>query len=104
MSNLDSINCKKRKRSGEKVYKFKTFGEQGYPTEFNHGSFRQNVKALLEFGNTETVSWGGMASWSFQLQVQRNPPSHILLFVIEEPIELSLNPHCKHCLYVGTYF
>ncbi|KAL8105772.1 PHD finger protein MALE STERILITY 1 [Apium graveolens] len=101
MSNLDSINCKKRKRPGEKVYKFKTFGEQGCPTEFNHGSFRENIKALLEFGNTETVSWGGMASWSFQLQVQRNPPSHILLFVIEEPIELSLNPHCKHCLYVG---
>lgn len=101
MSHLEASSCKKRKRSGERVFKFKTFGEQGYPVDFNYCSFRQNVKSLLEFGNTETVLWGGMASWSFQLQIHRNPPAHILLFVIEEPIELSLNQHCKHCLYIG---
>lgn len=103
MSHMEASSCKKRKRCGERVFKLKTFGEQGYPIDFNYGSFRQNVKALLEFGNAESVLWGGMSSCSFQLQVHRNPPSHLLLFVIEEPIELSLNPHCNHCLYIGTH-
>ncbi|KAK3020775.1 hypothetical protein RJ639_045847 [Escallonia herrerae] len=99
MAYFDQMGCKKRKR-GERVFKFKTFGEQGHPVEFK-GSFRQNVKSLLAFGNLENSLCGGLASWSFQLEVHRNPPDHILLFVVEEPIEVSLNRHCKHCLHVG---
>ncbi|KRH74860.1 hypothetical protein GLYMA_01G047400v4 [Glycine max] len=42
-----------------------------------------------------------MPMWSFQHEVHHHPPLHILLFVIEEPIEAALNRHCKHCQYVG---
>ncbi|KAM7487826.1 hypothetical protein LguiB_025310 [Lonicera macranthoides] len=100
MSNLDPNGIKKRKR-GDRVFKFKTFGEQGHPVEFN-GSFRQNLEALLQFGNLEIgLCGGGVSCWSFQLEVHRHPPNYIFLFVIEEPIELSLNRHCKHCVYIG---
>ncbi|XP_012072383.1 PHD finger protein MALE STERILITY 1 [Jatropha curcas] len=101
MSHLDiTSNCKKRKR-GEKVFRFKNFGENGYPVEFD-GSFRENVKALLELGYSESNICTGIPSWSFQLEVSCHPPFYILLFVIEEPIEASLDHYCcKHCLYVG---
>ncbi|KAA8529892.1 hypothetical protein F0562_034504 [Nyssa sinensis] len=99
MSHLDLSGCKKRKR-GERVFKFKTFGEKGNPIE-SSGPFCQNMKALLEFGHSESGLCSGMESWSFQLEVHRHPPLHILMFVVEEPIELSLNRHCKHCQYVG---
>ncbi|CAK9173043.1 unnamed protein product [Ilex paraguariensis] len=99
MSHFDLTGCMKRKR-GERVFKFKNFGKEGFPVEFN-GSFLQNVKALLEIGVLEKGLCGGMASWSFQLEVNRHPPVYILLFVVEEPIELSLHPHCKHCQYIG---
>ncbi|XP_059645827.1 PHD finger protein MALE STERILITY 1 [Cornus florida] len=97
MSHLDLTGCKKRKR-GEKVFKFRTFGEHGCPIE-SRGPFWQNLKALLEFGHSE--SGGGMASWSFQLKVHRHPPVHVFLFVVEEQIEASINRHCKHCQFVG---
>ncbi|XP_022877144.1 PHD finger protein MALE STERILITY 1 isoform X1 [Olea europaea var. sylvestris] len=99
MSHLDLSGCKKRKR-GETVFKFKTFGQRGYPAEFN-GSFLQNVRELLEFGQVETHLSGAMTSWSFQLEVFRHPSLHVLLFVIEEPIELSFHHHCQHCQYIG---
>ncbi|KAI3734155.1 hypothetical protein L6452_13618 [Arctium lappa] len=100
MSSLDPSGCKKRKRV-ERVFKFKAFGEQGYPIE-SCGTFRDNVKALLEYGNVEMAFVNGMTFWSFQLEVHRHPPSHILLFVVEESAEASsLNRHCKHCIYVG---
>ncbi|XVE57886.1 hypothetical protein DITRI_Ditri04bG0126200 [Diplodiscus trichospermus] len=92
--------CRKRRRGGENVFKFKSFGENGCPVEFD-GSFRENVKALLEYGHLENNLCNGMLSWSFQLEVHRHPPFHILLFVVEEPIEASINLHCKHCQYVG---
>ncbi|KAK6146655.1 hypothetical protein DH2020_020524 [Rehmannia glutinosa] len=99
MSQLDLSGCKKRKR-GERVFKFKVFGERGYPTDFK-GSFQENVKALLEFGQVENGVCGTMASWSFQLEVRRHPMMHLFLFVVEEPIELSLEFSCKHCQYIG---
>ncbi|XP_023734537.1 PHD finger protein MALE STERILITY 1 [Lactuca sativa] len=99
MSSLDPSGCKKRKRV-ERVFKFKAFGEQGYPIE-SCGTFRDNVKALLEYGNVEMAFVNGMTFWSFQLEVHRHPPSHVLLFVVEESVEASLNRHCKHCIYVG---
>ncbi|XP_051144489.1 PHD finger protein MALE STERILITY 1 isoform X2 [Andrographis paniculata] len=42
-----------------------------------------------------------MASWSFQLEVRRHPLLHLFLFVVEEPIELSLELRCKYCHYIG---
>lgn len=99
MSSLDPSGCKKRKRV-ERVFKFKGFGEQGYPIE-SCGTFRDNVTSLLEYGNVEMVFMNGMTVWSFQLEVHRHPPSHVLLFVVEESVEASSNRHCKHCIYVG---
>lgn len=103
MSNLDLSGSKKRKRNDQRVFKFKTFGEQGFPTEFIGCNFEQNVKLLLEFAQPEENGDHAMASWSFQLEVHRHPPMHIFLFVVEEPVELSLSHHCKHCKYIGMY-
>ncbi|XP_071715538.1 PHD finger protein MALE STERILITY 1 [Rutidosis leptorrhynchoides] len=99
MLSLDPSGCKKRKRV-DSVFKFKAFGEQGYPIE-SCVTFRENVKALLEYGNVEMVFMNGMTVWSFQLEVHRHPPSHVLLFVVEESVEASPNRHCKHCIYIG---
>lgn len=91
---------KKRKRGESRVFRLKTFGETGHPAEMNELSFRDNLGKLLEFGHFE--SSGLMGSWSFQLEVHRHPnPLHVLLFVVEEPIEASLNLRCNHCQYVG---
>lgn len=100
MLNVDVIGNKKRKRCG-RIFRFKNFGEPGYPVMFT-GSFRENVNALLEYANLESNVNMGMPIWSFQLEVHHHPPLHILLFVIEEPIETALNRHCKHCQYVGN--
>lgn len=99
MSYLDLISSKKRKRE-ERVFRFKIFGENGYPVEFD-GSFQQNIKKLLELGHFERNGCSRMPSWSFKLEVIRQPSFHILLFVFEEPIEASPEHHCKHCQYVG---
>ncbi|XP_073286198.1 PHD finger protein MALE STERILITY 1 [Primulina huaijiensis] len=99
MSQLDLSGFKRRKRE-ERVFKFKMFGERGYPAEFN-GSFHENVRALLKFGQFESGVCGGRASWSFQLEVRRHPLLHLFLFVVEEPVELSIELHCKHCHYIG---
>ncbi|KAK4484107.1 hypothetical protein RD792_011327 [Penstemon davidsonii] len=99
MSQLDLSGCKKRKR-GERVFKFTMFGERGYPAEFN-GSFQENVRALLDFGQVENGVCGAMASWSFHLEVRRHPLMELFMFVVEEPIELSLEVHCKQCHYIG---
>ncbi|PNT15750.2 hypothetical protein POPTR_010G101300v4 [Populus trichocarpa] len=99
MSYLDLISSKKRKRE-ERVFRFKIFGENGYPVEFD-GSFQQNIKKLLELGHFQRNICSRMPSWSFKLEVIRQPSFHILLFVVEEPIEASLEHHCKHCQYLG---
>ncbi|XP_019454984.1 PREDICTED: PHD finger protein MALE STERILITY 1 [Lupinus angustifolius] len=99
MLNVDIVSNKKRKRCG-RIFRFKNFGEDGYPVMFT-GAFRENVNALLEYANLESNVGIGMPMWSFQLEVHHQPPLHILMFVIEEPIEASLNRHCKHCQYVG---
>ncbi|KAK2429061.1 RING/FYVE/PHD zinc finger superfamily protein [Trifolium repens] len=100
MLNVDVIGNKKRKRCG-RVFRFKNFGEQGYPVMFNGTSFRENVNTLLEYANLESNLNMGMVMWSFQLELHHHPPLHILLFVIEESIEAALNRHCNHCQYVG---
>lgn len=99
MSSLDLTGCKKRKRE-EKIFRFKSFGEYGYPIEFD-GSFIDNLKGLLECGQMEGSSCDGFPTWSFQLEISRHPPIYKLLWVIEEDIEASSSHHCKHCLYVG---
>jgi hypothetical protein len=87
MSHLDLIGRKKRKR-GEGVFRFKSFGEPGYPIDFV-GQFWENAKALLEFGHLESNSYCEMPSWSFQLEIHRHPPFHMLLFIVEELVEAS---------------
>lgn len=101
MLNVEVIGNKKRKRCG-RIFRFKNFGEPGYPVMFTGPSFRENVSALLEFANLESSLSMGVSIWSFQLEVHHHPPLHIFLFVIEEPIEAALNRHCKHCQYVGN--
>ncbi|RAL47878.1 hypothetical protein DM860_011463 [Cuscuta australis] len=100
---VDAEGCKKRKvmRGERMVYKFKRFGEYGCPGHFDSHSFEENVRALLEYAKPEVGLCGAMRSWSFQLELHRHPPSHVFLFVIEEPVELSPNPKCKHCQYIG---
>ncbi|KAH9614450.1 hypothetical protein KSS87_002216 [Heliosperma pusillum] len=106
MSQLEYLHgCnKRRKRSSadQRVFRFKSFCEPGYPAEFN-GPFWKNVRALLEFGHMENnQSSNGMISWSFQLEVHRHRPDHrVFLFIIEEPIEASVCRYCKHCRYIG---
>ncbi|KAJ6738733.1 PHD FINGER PROTEIN MALE MEIOCYTE DEATH 1-RELATED [Salix koriyanagi] len=99
MSYLDLISSRKRKRE-ERVFRFKIFGENGYPAEFD-GSFEQNIRKLLELAHFDRNNCSRMPSWSFKLEVIRQPTLHITLFVVEEPIEASLEHHCKHCQYVG---
>ncbi|CAN1297409.1 PHD finger protein MALE STERILITY 1 [Linum perenne] len=112
MSRHSDVSCCPRKRKrcggggGERVFRFKSFGQKGYPIEFDGSSFRQNVEALVGVGNLESsnVVWNGvgmMRSWSFQLEVNRHPPSHVFLFVLEELIEKSVDQHCKHCQFTG---
>ncbi|KAL7000721.1 hypothetical protein U1Q18_001874 [Sarracenia purpurea var. burkii] len=102
MSGLDLTSAKKKRKRGEMMFKFKMFGEQGHPVNWS-SVFLDNVKALLEFGQVESNLWGGtMSSWSFQLEIHRHSrPDHVLLFVVEESVESSLERHCKHCQYVG---
>ncbi|GER37148.1 RING/FYVE/PHD zinc finger superfamily protein [Striga asiatica] len=88
--------CRKRKR-GERVFKFKVFGERGYPTEFK-GSFHDNVRALLEYGQQVEVC-GPMPSWSFHLEVRRQPLLHLFLVVVQE--DMSIDLRCNHCHYIG---
>jgi len=101
MLNVDVVGNKRRKRCG-RVFRFKNFGEQGYPVMFKGVSFRENVNALLEYANLESNLKMGMPMWSFQLELHHHPPLYILLFVIEESIEAALNRHCNHCQYVGN--
>ncbi|KAL0296535.1 UNVERIFIED_CONTAM: PHD finger protein PERSISTENT TAPETAL CELL 1 [Sesamum radiatum] len=68
MSQLDLSGCKKRKR-GERVFKFKVFGERGYPAEFNGSTFQENVRALLYgewcvWGDGELVVSAGDMRWN----------------------------------------
>lgn len=100
---------RKRRRGGggcggDRVFRFKSFGENGYPAEFV-GRFRENVTALLlGFGRLESGECdGGLRCWSFRLQVQRQPPFYVVLFVVEEPVEAATaaTRHCKQCQYVG---
>ncbi|OVA08645.1 zinc finger protein [Macleaya cordata] len=96
---MNPTGFKKRKR-GERVFRFRNFCEPGHPVEFN-GPFRDNIRKLLEFARVETKLCEGMNSWSFQLELHRHPPVCISLFVIEEQIEKSVSPHCHYCQYVG---
>ncbi|XP_010674317.2 PHD finger protein MALE STERILITY 1 isoform X1 [Beta vulgaris subsp. vulgaris] len=106
MSQLEYLHScnKRRKRSSadQRVFRFKSFCEPGYPAQFD-GPFWKNVRALLEFGHMESnLSNNGMVSWSFQLEVHRHKPHHrVFLFVIEEPIEGSIYRYCRHCRYIG---
>ncbi|KAK4742992.1 hypothetical protein SAY87_000993 [Trapa incisa] len=100
MSSLDLSGCKKRKRE-ERTFRFQSFGEKGCPIEFDGSSFIENLKRLLECGQVEG-SWGsGFPTWSFQMEISRQPPIYKLLWVVEEDVNALSGRYCKHCLYVG---
>ncbi|KAK8478979.1 hypothetical protein V6N13_096194 [Hibiscus sabdariffa] len=48
--------CRKRRRrrGSERFFKLKSLSENGWPVEFD-GSFRDNIKALVECGHMETI-------------------------------------------------
>ncbi|KAK1263960.1 PHD finger protein MALE STERILITY 1 [Acorus gramineus] len=93
--------CKKRKR-GERVFKFKSFGHPGHPAADFDRPFHQNIRALLEFGHPEPSLLGGcLPCWSFQLEIHGNPPVIIYLYVVEEQIKSSSCRHCHHCRHIG---
>ncbi|GAB2223307.1 hypothetical protein Droror1_Dr00017447 [Drosera rotundifolia] len=104
------IGCKTKRKKwpGERrAFRLKSFGNHGYPAEFNR-SFWRNVKALLEHGDFEsnlvTSKEGVMLScWSFELELHRHRPERtVFLFVVEELVESSSgHRHCKHCQYIG---
>ncbi|KAI4385851.1 hypothetical protein MLD38_003841 [Melastoma candidum] len=103
-----SISDRKRKRGGGggdgRVFRFKTFGEQGNPAEFDGRCFLENLRQLLDYGHFEgnDVCFRGFPCWSFVLEVNRQPPVHVVLLVIEEPFDpSSLGQGCKPCLFVG---
>ncbi|KAL5722056.1 hypothetical protein ACHQM5_005624 [Ranunculus cassubicifolius] len=101
MTHLSASGCKRRRRGGAgKFFGFKTFCDQGNPVYFN-GSFRDNIKKLLEFAHSENSLSGGMRSWSFQFELDNHPSVHISMFVIEELMESSPSRHCLHCQYIG---
>ncbi|XP_048499401.1 PHD finger protein MALE STERILITY 1 isoform X2 [Beta vulgaris subsp. vulgaris] len=81
MSQLEYLHScnKRRKRSSadQRVFRFKSFCEPGYPAQFD-GPFWKNVRALLEFGHMES-------------NLSNN----------EEPIEGSIYRYCRHCRYIG---
>ncbi|KAJ4974318.1 hypothetical protein NE237_007492 [Protea cynaroides] len=98
MTQVNLSGFKKRKRGG-RAFGFKAFCKPGYPVDFN-GLFHQNINTLLELGSPETNLCSGMQSWSFQLELHRQPSVHISLFIIEEPTEASSHSHCNHCVYI----
>ncbi|MQM08469.1 hypothetical protein Taro_041326 [Colocasia esculenta] len=93
----------KKRRRGSRIFRLKTFCDPGHPVHFKAGSsFQENVSSLLEFGNQEESLHGpATRCWSFQLEVHRNPPSSVLLFVVEEMVEKSHPLRCQHCSFIG---
>ncbi|KAL1558528.1 PHD finger protein MALE STERILITY 1-like [Salvia divinorum] len=51
---MSQFDLSRKRKRGDKVFKFKAFGARGYPA----GSFLENIRALLETNP--------MSTWSFQ--------------------------------------
>ncbi|CAA6664732.1 unnamed protein product [Spirodela intermedia] len=100
---MHTANGTSRKRMrGDRILRLKTFCDPGHPVNFKGSSFRENVSSLLEFG-CRAEGWNGPGTncWTFQLEVHRNPPACISLFVVEELVEMSDSLRCHHCTSIG---
>ncbi|KAJ4812634.1 hypothetical protein LUZ62_025200 [Rhynchospora pubera] len=98
---LSLENLPKRKR-GEVVFKFESFCESGYPTRFTGLSFRENIGTLLGFGTAELTGAHGEAKfWSFQLELNRHPPTFVKLVIVEEDVKKSSCRQCHFCRFIG---
>lgn len=101
---LNPENLPKRKR-GEVIFRFESFCEPGYPTRFTGLSFRENIEALLGFGSAELTGTHGEAKfWSFQLELNRHPPTTVRLIVVEEDVKKSSCRQCRYCRFIGMAF
>ncbi|XP_078179634.1 RING/FYVE/PHD zinc finger superfamily protein [Carex rostrata] len=98
---LNLENLPKRKR-GEVIFRFESFCEPGYPTRFTGLSFRENIETLLGFGSAELTGTHGEAKfWSFQLELNRHPPTTVRLIVVEEDVKKSSCRQCRYCRFIG---
>lgn len=91
---------RKRKR-GDQIYRFDSFGEPGQPTHFN-GTFQENIEALFGHGHPETSDHEGMKLRSFQLELHHHPPTILRLFIVEEFVGMSPYRRCHYCRSAGT--
>lgn len=97
-------NLPKRKR-GEVIFRFESFCEPGYPTRFTGLSFRENIGTLLGFSSAELTGAHGEAKfWSFQLELNRHPPTTVRLIVVEEDVKKSSCRQCCYCRFIGMAF
>ncbi|XP_038985288.1 PHD finger protein PERSISTENT TAPETAL CELL 1 [Phoenix dactylifera] len=90
---------RKRKR-GDQIYTFDSFGEPGQPTDFN-GTFQENIEALLGYGHLEAPDHEDMKFRSFQLELHRHPQTILRLFIVEELVGMSLCRRCRYCHSAG---
>lgn len=99
---LSLENLPKRKR-GEIIFRFESFCEPGYPTRFTGLSFRENIGTLLGFSSAELIGAHGEAKvWSFQLELNRHPPTTVRLIIVEEDVKKSSCRQCRYCHFIGT--
>jgi hypothetical protein len=98
---LSLENLPKRKR-GEVIFRFESFCEPGYPTRFTGLSFRENIGTLLGFGSAEFTGAHDEAKfWSFQLDLNRHPPTTVKLIIVEEDVKKSSCRQCHYCRFIG---
>lgn len=91
----------RRKRGGEQGFRLDSFCDTGNPSHFV-GSFQENLRALLMFGQPEAVG-GEVQCHSFQLELHHgNSPTSVRLFVLEEDVEKSAYHRCHYCRSAGT--
>ncbi|XP_020083265.1 PHD finger protein PERSISTENT TAPETAL CELL 1 [Ananas comosus] len=95
-----TLGGSRKRKKRERVFRFETFCEPGHPALFD-GSFHENMRALLGFGNSESVAQGEAQCWSFQLELHHHPSSLVRLFIVEEDVEKSPYRHCRLCRFVG---
>ncbi|KAJ7548907.1 hypothetical protein O6H91_07G032400 [Diphasiastrum complanatum] len=89
----------KRKRS-DRLFGIHSLGDPGCPADYD-GPFRTNIRAFLrDHAEFETYNVQGMPNWSIELENEKIS-AQITLAIIEESLENSPHPHCKHCRCMG---
>ncbi|XP_073010909.1 PHD finger protein PERSISTENT TAPETAL CELL 1 [Typha latifolia] len=97
---LINLGGSRKRKRGERVFRFECFCEPGHPSHFN-GSFQENIRTLLRFGHSEVVAQGDVNCWSFQLELSHHPPTLVRMFVVEEDVGKSPCRRCHCCRAVG---